>query len=48
MKDQLKKTFSDASRHVPTKNEDVTVTEDTFLTEDLTKMTIEGFNTEQN
>ena len=48
MKDQLKKTFSDASRHIPTKNEEVIKAEDTFLTEDFNQMSIEeGFNTEQ-
>ena len=46
MKDQLKKTFSDSSNHVSTKNE-ITDTKDTFLTEDFSKMTIAGFNTEQ-
>ena len=48
MKDQLKKTFSDASRHVPTKNEEVIKAEDTFLIEDFSQMTIEeGFNAEE-
>ena len=49
MKDQLKKTFSgDASRNIPTKNENVIKAEDTFLTEGFSQMTIEeGFNTEQ-
>ena len=47
MKDQLKKTFSDASIHIPTKNEEVIDAKDTFLTENFRKMTIEGFNTEQ-
>ena len=48
MKDQLKKTFSDASRHIPTKNEEVIKAEDTFLTEDFCQISIEeGFNTEQ-
>ena len=46
MKDQLKKTFSDSSNHVSTKNE-ITDTKDTFLTEDFSKMTIARFNTEQ-
>ena len=41
MKDQLKKTFSDASRHIPTKNEKVIKAEHTFLTEDINQMTIE-------
>ena len=41
MKDQLKKTFSDASRHIPTKNEKVIKAEDTFSTEDINQMTIE-------
>ena len=41
MKEQLKKTFSDASRHIPTKNEKVIKAEDTFLTEDINQMTIE-------
>ena len=45
MKDQLKKTFGDASRHAPTKNEEVIKA---FLTEDFRQMSIEeGFNTEQ-
>ena len=35
LKNQLKKTFSDASRYVPTKNEEVIKTKDTFLTEDF-------------
>lgn len=39
MEDQLKKTFSDASRHIPTKFEEVTKTEDTFITEDFSQMT---------
>ena len=48
MKDQLKKIFSDAFRHIPTKNEKVIKAEDTFLTEDFSQMTIEkGFNTDQ-
>ena len=48
MKDELKKTFSDTSRHIPTKNKEVIKAEDTFLTEDFTQMTTEeGFNTEQ-
>ena len=48
MKDQLKKSFSDASSPIPTKNERVIKAEDTFLTEDFSQMTIEeGFNTEQ-
>ena len=48
MKGQLKKTFSDASRHISTKNEEVIIAEDTFLTEDFCQMSIkEGFNTEQ-
>ena len=42
MKDQLKKTSSgDASRHIPTKNENVIKAEDTFLTEGFSQMTIE-------
>ena len=48
IKDQLKKIFSDASRHVPTKNEEVSKTEYVFLTEDFSEMAIEeGFNTDQ-
>ena len=48
MKDELKKTFSDASRHIPTKNEKVIKVEDTFLTEDINQMTIEeGSNNTQ-
>ena len=48
MKDQLKKTFRDASRHIPTKIEEVIKAKDTFLTEDFSQITIEqGFNTEQ-
>ena len=48
IKDQLKKTFSVASGHIPTKNEEIIKAEDTFLTEDLSQMSIEeGFNTEQ-
>ena len=46
MKDQLKETFSDASRHIPTKNEEVIKAEDTFLNEDFSQMSVEeGFNT---
>ena len=41
MKRQLKKTFSDASRHIPTKNEEVIKADDTFLTEDFCQMSIE-------
>ena len=37
MKDQLEKTFTDASRHIPTKNEEVLKADDTFLTEILVK-----------
>ena len=40
MKVKLKETFSDASRHVPTKNE-VIKTEDTFVTEDFIQVTIQ-------
>ena len=48
MKHQLKKSFSDASRHIPTKNEEVIEAEDTFLTEDFSQIIVEeGFNTEQ-
>ena len=48
MKDQLRKTFSDASRHIPTKDEELINAEDTFLTEDFNQMAIEeGFNTQQ-
>ena len=48
MKDQLKKTFSNASRHIPTKNEEVVKAEDTLLTEDFCQMSKEErFNTEQ-
>ena len=35
MKGQLKKTFSDASRQIPTKNEDVIKTEDAFIAETI-------------
>ena len=41
MTDQLKKTFSNASRNVPTKNEEVIETEDTFITEDFIQVTIQ-------
>ena len=41
IKDQLKNIFSNASRHVPTKNEDVIQTEDTFITEDFSQITIQ-------
>ena len=48
MKDQLKKTFSDASRQIPTKNEKVIKAEDIFSIEHFSEMTIElGFNSEQ-
>ena len=33
MKDQLKKTFSDSSRHVPTKEEDYVKTEEVLVAE---------------
>ena len=47
MKDQLKNTFSDVSRHIPTKNKEVIKAVDKFLTEDFSQMSIEGrFNTE--
>ena len=39
MTDQLKKTFSDTSRHIPPKNEEVIKVEDTFLTEYFSQMT---------
>ena len=38
----IKKTFSAAYRHVPTKYEDVSNTEYAFLTEDFSQMTTEG------
>ena len=41
MKDYLKKTFSDTSKHIPTKNEEVIKAEDTLLTEDFSQMSIE-------
>ena len=41
MKDQLKKTFSDASRHAQTKNEEIIKAKGTFLTEDFSQMTIQ-------
>ena len=41
MKDQLKKTFSDASRQVPTKTEAIIKTEETFLTEEFHSMKIQ-------
>ena len=48
MKDQLKKTLTDASRLIPTKNEKTIKAKDTFLIEDFSQMAIEeGFNTEQ-
>ena len=47
MKDQLKKTLGDTSRHAPTKNEEVIKAEDIFLTEDFSQMSIEEFNTQQ-
>ena len=47
MKDQLKRTFSDASRPVLAKYEEVIKPEDTFLTENFNEMKIEeGFNAE--
>ena len=49
MKDQLKKTFSDTPRHIPTKHEEVIKAEDTFLTEDFSQMTFEdGYRKEYN
>ena len=48
MKDQLKRTFSDAFRPVLTTYEEVIKVEGTFLTESFSQMTIEeGFNAEQ-
>ena len=48
MKDQLKTTFSDASRNIPTKNEKAIKAENIFLTEHFGEMTIEeGFNSNQ-
>ena len=44
IKDQLKKIFSDSSRHIPTKNEEVIKAEDKFLIEDFGQIAIEGFN----
>ena len=41
MKDQLKKSISDASRQVPTKIEDIIKTEDTFLAEEFSNMEIQ-------
>ena len=38
MKDQLKKTFVDASRQVPTKTEDIVKTEETFLAEEFSNI----------
>ena len=37
MKDQLKKTLHDASRHVPIKNEEIIRTDDTLITKTLAK-----------
>ena len=39
MKVQLKETFSNGSRHVPTKNEEIIKTEDMFITEDFSQVT---------
>ena len=45
---QLKKTFSDTSRHILMKDEEVINAEDTFLTEEFSQIAIEeGFNAEQ-
>ena len=41
MKDHLKKTFSDASRQVPTKIEGIIKTEETFLAEEFNNMEIQ-------
>ena len=41
MKDQLNETFSDASNHVPMKNEDVIKTEDASVVEDFSQMKIQ-------
>ena len=42
MKDQLKKTFSDASRQIPIKVEDVIVkTEETYLTEEMNQISFQ-------
>ena len=35
MKDQLKKTFSQASRQIPTKSEDIIMTEEAFLVDEI-------------
>lgn len=40
-KDQLKETFSDASNHVPMKNEDVIKTENASVVEDFGQMNIQ-------
>ena len=41
MEDQLKKTFSDALRQVPTTTEDITKTKETFLAEKFNNMEIQ-------
>ena len=41
MKDQLKKTFYDASRQFATKTEDITKTEETFLAEEFNNIEIQ-------
>ena len=41
MKDQLNETFSDASNHVPMKNEDAIKTEDASVVEDFSQMKIQ-------
>ena len=41
MKDQLKRTFSEASRYLLTRNEEFIKTGNTFLTEDMSHMTIQ-------
>ena len=48
MKDQLKKISSDASRHIPIKNEEIIKAGNTFLDEDFSQMSIEEeFNREK-
>ena len=40
MKDQLKKISSDASRHIPIKNEEIIKAGNKFLDEDFSQMSI--------
>lgn len=48
MKDQLKKTLHDASRHVAIKNEEIIRTEDTLITKNFSQMTTQHKYSQDN